>query len=232
MSDAAIEALKREAGEAAAALVEPGMRLGLGTGSTVRYTIEAIGRKMARGELRDVVGVPTSEASDALARSLGIPLASLAELPRLDLCIDGADEVSPELDLIKGLGAALLREKIVAAASERLAIVVDEGKCVSRLGSRAPLPVAVLPFGWQSHLPFLTALGALPELRRDAAGAIVVTDDGLYLLDCRFADGIADPVALELALAMRPGIVESGLFLNMCERVFVAGAEGVTELRR
>ncbi|MCB0215629.1 MAG: ribose 5-phosphate isomerase A [Caldilineae bacterium] len=232
MSDPVVEAQKREAGEAAAALVESGMRIGLGTGSTVRYTIEAIGRKLTRGELHDVIGVPTSEASDRLARSLGIPLASLAELPRLDLCIDGADEVSPELDLIKGLGAALLREKIVAAASARLAIVIDAGKRVSRLGTRAPLPVAVLPFGWQSQLPFLAELGAVPELRRDASGEIVVTDDGLFLLDCRFAEGIDDPAALERALAMRPGIVECGLFLNMCERVFVAGDAGVTELRR
>ncbi len=232
MSTGDMEALKREAGEAAAEQVESGMRLGLGTGSTVRYTIEAIGRELAAGSLTDIVGVPTSEATAELAGRLKIPLATLAEQPRLDLCIDGADEVSPELDLIKGLGAALLREKIVAAASERLHIVVDEGKLVERLGSRAPLPVAVVPFGWQSQLPFLAGLGAEPELRRGVDGEIVVTDDGLYLLDCRFGDGIDDPERIEHSLAMQPGIVDCGLFLGRTERVFVAGERGLQVLRR
>lgn len=226
------EALKCAAGEAAAELVASGMRLGLGTGSTVRYTIEAIGRKLAAGELEDVVGVPTSLASENLAGSLGIPLAGLDRYPRLDLCIDGADEVSDSLDLIKGLGAALLREKIVAAASDRLVIVADAGKRVARLGSRSPLPVATLPFGWQSHLAFLRELGAEAVIRREASGAILISDDGLYLLDCHFAEGIADPASLDLALARRPGLMESGLFLGMAEIAFIAGEAGVETLRR
>jgi ribose 5-phosphate isomerase A len=226
------EALKRQAGEAAAELVRSGMRLGLGTGSTVRYSIEAIGRKLAAGELTDIVGVPTSLASERLASSLGIPLAGLEKYPRLDLCIDGDDEVTDSLDLIKGLGAALLREKIVAAASDRLVIVADASKRVSQLGSRSPLPVATLPFGWQSHLAVLRNWGAEPVIRRDQQGELLVSDDGLYLLDCHFEGGIADAKALDLALARRPGLVESGLFLAMTEMAFIAGEAGVETLRR
>lgn len=234
------ERLKRAAGEAAASEVTDGMALGLGTGSTVRYTIEAVARRLAEGDLRDIVGVATSRATTDLAARLGIRLVDLSDLARpdrleaelLDLTIDGADEVTPELDLIKGLGAALLREKIVAAASRRLVIVVDEGKRVERLGTHAPLPVAVVPFAWQLQQAACRALGARAELRLDAAGAPLVTDDGLYILDCHFPTGIESPAALEQALRERPGVVATGLFLGMTHSVFVAGGSGVYRMDR
>ncbi len=227
-----IEHLKHRAGEAAAALVETGMAVGLGTGSTVRYTIEAIGRRLAEGDLAGVVGVPTSLATERLARARGIPLVSLAERPLLDLTIDGADEVSSELDLIKGLGGALLREKIVAAAARRFVVVADGGKRVARLGTRAPLPVAVVPFGWQTHVEPLRTLGAAPRLRLDSAGNPLTTDDGLFVLDCRFPEGIDDPAGLEGVLCSRPGLVATGLFLGMAEVAFIAEVGGVARLDR
>lgn len=232
MSKAAIEALKRDAGVAAAAEVESGMRVGLGTGSTVRYTIENIGERIASGALTDIVGVPTSIASETLARACNIPLSTLEETPRLDLTIDGADEVDPQLDLIKGLGAALLREKIVAAASDRLIIVADDGKLVDKLGTKAPLPVAVVPFGWTSQRDFLTDLGVVPTRRKNSDGEVLISDDGLYILDCRFTDGIEDAAATERQLALRPGIVDCGLFLGMADAAYIAAAEGVNVLRR
>jgi ribose 5-phosphate isomerase A len=227
-----IDAAKRAAGEAAAALVAPGMRLGLGTGSTADWATRAIGRRMADGELRDLVAVPTSDRTAALAGALGIPLATLAEVPSLDLAIDGADEIDPSLDLIKGLGAALLREKIVADAAARFVVVADGGKRVARLGTRSPLPVAVIPFAWQTHLAAMRALGAEPTLRIGADGEAVVTDDGLLILDCAFPDGIADPAGIETALRARPGVVATGLFLGMADVAFIAEADGVREVRR
>jgi ribose 5-phosphate isomerase A len=232
MSKATIESLKRDAGVAAAAEVKSGMRVGLGTGSTVRYTIENIGERIRSGALQDIVGVPTSIASDKLARECGIPLSNLDETPRLHLTIDGADEVDPKLDLIKGLGAALLREKIVAAASDRLIIVADDGKLVEKLGTKAPLPVAVLPFGWTAQMDFLRELGAEPERRLVKDESVLVTDDGLFLLDSRFANGIDDAPAIERALALRPGIVECGLFLGMADAAYIAAPTGVEVLRR
>ena len=160
------------------------------------------------------------------SRRLGIPLATLEERPRVDLTIDGADEVDPELRLIKGLGAALLREKIVAAASRELVIVADESKVVDRLGTKAPLPVEVDPFGAAIQPEFLRSLGGEPVLRvRD--GAPVVTDGGNLIYDCRFPDGIADPEGLEVALALRPGVIDTGLFLGMATAVVIAGGGGV-----
>lgn len=221
---------KRAAGEAAAALVASGMRLGLGTGSTADEATRAIGRRLAAGELSDVVAVTTSRATEALAISLGIPCASLAEVPSLDLAIDGADEVGPGLDLVKGLGAALVREKIVAQAAERFVVVADAGKRVDRLGRRAPLPVAVLPFAWQTHLAAIRALGAEPALRLGPDGEAVVTDDGLLIVDARFPDGIADPPGIEAALRGRPGVVATGLFLGMADLALIAGPDGVDRL--
>lgn len=224
MSDT--EALKRAAAERAAEWIRDGMTLGLGTGSTVRHLLDVIAERRAAGEWRDVVGVPTSEDTAERARRAGIPLAGLDERPRVDLTIDGADEVDPQLRLIKGLGAALLREKIVAAASRQLVIVADESKVVERLGTRAALPVEVDPFGAAIQPEFLRALGADPVPRvRD--GAPVVTDGGNRIFDCRFADGIADPEALEARLALRPGIIDCGLFLGMATAVVIAGAGGV-----
>jgi ribose 5-phosphate isomerase A len=225
------EALKRAAAERAAEWIEDGITLGLGTGSTVRHLLDVIAERRAAGEWRGVVGVPTSEDTAARSRALGIPLATLDERPEIDLTIDGADEVDPALRLIKGLGAALLREKIVAAASRALVIVADESKVVERLGTRAPLPVEVDPFGAAIQPAFLRALGAEPVLRvRD--GAPVVTDGGNRIFDCRFPGGIDDPEALEARLALRPGIVESGLFLGMATAAVIAGADGVRVIGR
>jgi ribose 5-phosphate isomerase A len=223
----AAEALKRAAAEKAAEWIRDGMTLGLGTGSTVRHLLDVIAERRAAGEWRSVVGVPTSLDTERRAGALGIPLATLAERPRVDLTIDGADEVDPALRLIKGLGGALLREKIVAAASATLVIVADASKLVDRLGTRAPLPVEVDPFGEAIQPPFLRSLGCEPALRRTADGAPLVTDGGNHVFDCRFPDGIADPEALETALARRPGIMESGLFLGLATAAVIAGPQGV-----
>jgi ribose 5-phosphate isomerase A len=221
LDPAEVLAQKRDAAERAAALVRPGMVVGLGSGSTALLAVEAIARRLAAGSLSGVVGVPTSRATADLAQARGIPLTDLERHPVLDLTIDGADEVSPGGDLLKGAGGALLREKIVAQASRRLVIAVDETKRVDRLGRGHPLPVVVAVFGWTTHLAAVRALGAEPVLRRDAAGAPYLTDDGHAILDCRFADGIADPAAVERALKSRPGVVETGLFLGLSPEVIV-----------
>jgi ribose 5-phosphate isomerase A len=230
MSDA--EALKRRAAERAAEWIRDGITLGLGTGSTVRHLLDVIAERRAGGEWGGVVGVATSVDTERRARALGIPLATLAERPRIDLTIDGADEVDPQLRLIKGLGGALLREKIVAAASAELVIVADESKVVVRLGTKAPLPVEVDPFGEPVQPAFLRALGCEPVQRRGAEGAPFVTDGGNHVLDCRFAGGIDDPEGVERRLALRPGIVESGLFLGMATAAVIAGVDGVRVMRR
>ena len=232
MTLAAIESLKQQAGETAAGWAESGMVIGLGTGSTVRHAIAAIGRRLAEGALRDIRGVATSLATERQARELGIPLVDAADLPSIDLCIDGADEVDPNLDLIKGLGGALVREKLVAGSAVRFVVVADAGKRVSALGLRSPLPVAVLPFGWRSHLPFLAELGATVALRVGPDGSPQLSDDGLYHLDCHFPRGIDDPELLEMQLKLRPGIVDSGLFLGLATDAVIADENGVTVLRR
>lgn len=208
------------------ALVEDGMKLGLGTGSTARLVLEALAARRGRGELRRIVGVPTSTDTERHAQALGIPLSTLDQETRLDLTLDGADEVDPDLDLIKGLGGALLWEKIVAAATDRLVIVVDGSKLVERLGATAPLPVEVVPFGWRALLDPLRDLGARPELRVTEDGAPFSTDGGHYILDCAFPDGITDAERLEAALQRRPGVVETGLFLGMAAAVVVDEGEG------
>ena len=225
------DAAKRLAAEHAVALIENGMRLGLGTGSTARHVLDVIGERRGRGELDDILGVPTSKATEAYARKRGIPTGSLDDHPTLDLCIDGADEIDPALDLIKGLGGALLWEKIVASAAARLAIVADESKLVERLGQRAPLPVEVVPFGWTVQAHHIAALGCTVTLR-DAEGRPFVTDGSHYILDCHFDGGIEDAPGVEAALQARPGVVESGLFLGMATDVIVAGESGVRHLRR
>lgn len=217
------EARKRRAAERAVGFIESGMRVGLGTGSTARHVVDVLAEKLRTGALHDIVGVPTSRATEQHARASGVPLSKLDALPRLDLTIDGADEFDPHLDLIKGLGGALLWEKIVASASDRLVIVVDESKRVERLGTRAPLPVELVPFGWRTHLPFLESLGAVPTLRTRDDGAVFTTDGGHCIVDCRFAEGIADAHVLEDALDAHTGIVDSGLFLDMTTHVIVAG---------
>jgi ribose 5-phosphate isomerase A len=214
---------KRAAALQAVALVRSGMALGLGTGSTARFAVEEIGRRLRLGELKGIVGVPSSVATREQASALGIPLATLEERPTLDLTIDGADEVDPQGNLIKGLGDALLWEKIVAGASKKLVIVVHREKLVKRLGSTRPLPVEVVRFGWKTHEAAIRALGAVPTLKRSASGEPVRTDEGHYIIHCAFPGGIADAEAVERSLKRRPGVVETGLFLGFHPEVVVGG---------
>ena len=222
------DALKRAAAEAAVELVEDGMVVGLGSGSTAAFAIEALGRRHRQG-LR-FIGIPSSERTAALATSAGIPLTSFAEHRQVDLTIDGADEVERgTLNLIKGLGGALLREKIVAAASRRLAIIVDGSKLVDRLGTRAPVPVEVVAFGQEATRAALEVLGASARLRVSPAGKPFVTDGGNRILDCSFGP-ITDPARLEERIGRIVGVVESGLFIGRADPVFVADADGVHRL--
>ena len=222
------DALKRAAAEAAVELVGDGMVVGLGSGSTAAFAIEALGRRHRQG-LR-FIGIPSSERTAALATSAGIPLTSFAEHRQVDLTIDGADEVERgTLNLIKGLGGALLREKIVAAASRRLAIIVDGSKLVDRLGTRAPVPVEVVAFGQEATRAALEVLGASARLRVSPAGKPFVTDGGNRILDCSFGP-ITDPARLEERIGRIVGVVESGLFIGRADPVFVADADGVHRL--
>jgi ribose 5-phosphate isomerase A len=217
--------LKRASALRAIEEVEDGMVVGLGTGSTAAFVVEGLAVRVSGG-LR-VVGIPTSERTAAQARRLGIPISTFAEHQRLDLTIDGADEVQlGSLDLIKGLGGALLREKIVAAASERLIIVVDQEKLVERLGEHTPVPIEVTQFGWQATAVALAKLGCIAERRYTAGEQPYLTDGGNYILDCRFGP-IADPAAIERQIAMTVGVVESGLFVARTSGVVVAMTTGV-----
>jgi len=226
--DAGRDTQKRAAAEAAAALVEDGMVIGLGTGSTAYFAIEALIRRVREG-LR-ILAIPTSERSAAQAREGGIPLTGFAEHRRIDLTIDGADEIETgSLNLIKGLGGALLREKIVAAASERLVIVADARKLTDRLGGMAPVPVEIVPFGWETTAERLTHLGTEPVLRRGADGQAFHTDGGNLILDCRF-DPIADPAGLDQAIGRTIGVVETGLFIGMAWMALVAGDDGIQRM--
>jgi ribose 5-phosphate isomerase A len=217
--------LKRASALRAIEEVEDGMVVGLGTGSTAAFVVEGLAARVASG-LR-VVGIPTSERTATQARRLGIPISTFAEHQHLDLTIDGADEVQlGTLDLIKGLGGALLREKIVAAASERLIIVVDQEKLVERLGEHTPVPIEVTQFGWQVTAVALAKLGCAAERRYTAGEQPYLTDGGNYILDCRFGP-IADPAAIERQIAMTVGTVESGLFIARTSGVVVATTTGV-----
>lgn len=225
-----MDQLKQRAAVAAVARVPANSVIGLGSGSTAQFAIEELARRIHMGELAGVRGVPTSQATARLAQSMGVPLTTLDEEPNLLMTIDGADEVDPHLNLIKGLGGALLREKIVAAAAAQLLVIVDESKLVSRLGSRSLLPVEVLPFGWRTHLPFLAQFGGSPRLRLNRDGEPYHTDNGNYILDCRFPAGINEPETLAVALSTRPGIIEHGLFLGMASTVLVGTSGGVQVL--
>jgi ribose 5-phosphate isomerase A len=221
-------ALKRAAAEAAVELVEDGMVIGLGTGSTAAFAVEALARRHRQG--LHFLGIPTSERTAAQARAAGIPLTSFAQHRQIDLTIDGADEVERgTLNLIKGLGGALLREKIVAAASRRLAIVVDGSKLVDRLGTHSPVPAEVVAFGLEATQAALEVLGASARLRLSQAGDPFVTDNGNRILDCSFGS-IADPARLEERIRHIVGVVESGLFISRADPVFVADAGGVHRL--
>src|SRR5260221_2924564 len=227
-ADADRDALKRAAAEAAVELVDDGMIVGLGTGWTAAFAVDALARRHRQG-LR-FLGIPTSEQTAVQAREAGIPLTSFAEHQQIDLTIDGADEVERgTLNLIKGLGGALLREKIVAAASRRLAIIVDGAKLVDRLGARTPVPVEVLAFGLEATQASLEMLGASARLRLVPTGDPFVTDSANRILDCSFGP-IADPARLEERIGRVVGVVESGLFISRADPVFVADADGVHRL--
>lgn len=212
---------KKLAGEKAVQYVKDGMIVGLGTGSTVYWTIKKLGELVRDG--LDIRGIPTSKNTEELAIEEGIPLISLSEIGQLDITIDGADEVNPDLQLIKGGGGALLREKLIASISKRLVIVVDESKCVSRLG-RFPLPVEVTPFGVEITSKQLQVLGCTPKLRTEK-DIPYKTDNGNYILDCSFSS-ISEPIELTNKINMLPGVVENGLFVNMAEIIVVAKKDG------
>jgi ribose 5-phosphate isomerase A len=210
----------------ALSMVSDGMTVGLGSGSTATLFIQELILALRAGRLNNIVGVPTSCESERLAREGNIPVDDFSTHPTCDITIDGADEVTPSLDLIKGLGGALLREKIVAQNSRRLVIIVDESKCVSRLGTRSPLPVEVTQFGLGASDRFLRSIGATPVLRTNKDSTPFVTDNHHFILDCRFESGIADPVALVDRLAGRAGIVEHGLFVGIARTALIAGTDG------
>ena len=217
--------LKRAAAYRAIEYVEDGMVVGLGTGSTAYFVVEGLGERVKQG--LKITGIPTSERTATQARSLGIPLATFAEHQQIDLTIDGADEVERgSLNLIKGLGGALLREKIVAASSKRLVIVVDQEKLVDQLGDHTPVPVETVQFGWQATAARLTELGATPVLRHAHEDHPFITDGGNYTLDCRFGR-IADAKALEQRVISIVGVVDCGLFIGRASAVIVAAADGV-----
>jgi ribose 5-phosphate isomerase A len=218
------DTLKRAAAEHAVAEVVDGMVLGLGSGSTAAFAIAALAARVATG-LR-VVGIPTSEHSAALARRLGVRLSSFAEQRRIDLTIDGADRVERRtLTLIKGLGGALLREKIVASASDRMTVIIDETKLVERLDGRVELPVEIVAFGWETVVDRLAALRCEPRLRR-SGDAPFTTDGGNYIADCVF-DAIPDPAGLEARLSGVVGVVETGLFIGMASQIVIGRRTGV-----
>ena len=229
-----IEAQKRQAAGIAVDWVKPGMRLGLGTGSTAKHFVELLAERV-RGGLK-VVGVPTSETTRADAQRLGVPLTTLDETPELDMTVDGADEIGPGLDLIKGGGGALLREKIVAAASARMVVIADESKWVKMLG-RFPLPVEVMPFGLAATRRAIEAAAVAAgcpgrtTLRQGKDGHAFVTDGGHWILDAAL-ERISDPKSLADRLSTIPGVVEHGLFIGLAQAVILAGPAGIRVVER
>jgi len=222
---------KQQAAERAVEFVQSGMVVGLGTGSTAIFATRRIARLLQDGLLRDIVAIATSKAVWTEAVRLGIPMMS-EEMPHeIALSIDGADEVDPDLNLIKGGGGALLREKIVAQNGRRVIIVVDDSKLSDRLGTRHSLPVEVLHFGWRSQFRYLQSLGARVEVRHNADGSQFVTDSGNMILDCNFGP-LGEPLELANKLKTRAGIVEHGLFLGLATDLIIAGTDGIRHLTR
>jgi ribose 5-phosphate isomerase A len=222
---------KQLAGEAAIAELRSGQVVGLGTGSTADFFLQSLATALRDGRLRDIRGVPTSRQSERRAIELGIPLVGFDSVARIDVTVDGADEIGPDLSLIKGLGGALLREKIVAQNSDRLVIIADSSKLVPVLGSKGPLPVEVTAFGHEAQERFLRDLGATPRLRLSGPGKPFITDNGNYTFDCTFGR-IDDPAALETTLARRAGIVESGLFVGLAKLALIANGDRVERRER
>lgn len=225
------EQLKQQAASYAVGFIESGMVVGLGTGSTAAYAVKQIAKCLQAGDLKKIVAIPTSIRTEKLARELKIPLCGFDAQPEIDLTIDGADEVDEDLNLIKGGGGALLREKVVAQASRRNIIVVDESKLSSRLGARWALPVEVIPFAAKAEENFLKSMGARVTLRLDAQGQPYQTDQHNYILDANFGE-IANPNPLAAKLNERAGIVEHGLFLGLASDVIVAAQDEIRHLKR
>jgi ribose 5-phosphate isomerase A len=222
--------LKQQAAERAVDFLESGMVVGLGHGSTARFAVQRLAQKLRAGQLKEILGVPCSLQIEGEARRLGIPLTTLEDHPEIDVTIDGADEVDPQLNLIKGGGGALLREKIVAQASRREIIAVDSSKRSPALGTRCAVPVEVIPFGWRSQARFIESLGARVVLRRSEDGTVYRTDQGHFILDCHFGP-IAQPASWADRLSRRAGIVEHGLFLGLATDLIVASSQGIQHLR-
>ena len=223
--------LKRKAAVRAVEFIKSGMVIGLGTGSTANFAIKQIGENIQSGKLQNVVGIPSSERSEILARELNIPLAELENQPAIDLTIDGADEVDPDLNLIKGGGGALLREKIIAQASSRNIIIVDESKLSPRLGTRWALPIEVVPFACRTEQIFLESIGGSATLREGDGNSPYRTNQGNYILDADFGP-ITDPAGLVSRLNERAGIVEHGLFLGLATDIIVADKDDIRHLMR
>ena len=226
--------MKQAVAEAAVEQFRDGMIVGLGSGSTAALMIQGLGQRLASGQLKDIVGVTTSFQGEVLAAELGIPLRSLNAVDRIDLAIDGADEVDPAFQLIKGGGACHVQEKLVAARAERFVVVVDSTKLVQRLNLEFLLPVEVLPGAWRQVQQQLSAMSGKAELRmaQRKAGP-VVTDQGNLVLDVRFEGGISDPVGLERSINNLPGVLENGLFVNLADEVLVGEVnDGVAGVRR
>lgn len=237
MANQTIQELKIQAAARALEYVQDGMWLGLGSGSTATCFIDLLGEKLKSGAFQHIRAVPTSLATAHRAQSWGIPLFPLSHtnprgIPHLDLAVDGADEVDPDLNLIKGLGRALLREKVVEIHAQQFVVIVDESKIVPRLGSRGPLPVEIVQFEAEVHVNWLNSLGCRAEQWLEQDGSPVVTDNGNFLARCWFEGGISDAYDLAGRLASRPGIVEHGLFLDMTELVIVAGDQKVWTINK
>ena len=222
--------LKRLAAERAVSLIESGMVVGLGHGSTSLLAVHELAGRLKRGEVRDIVAIPCSPEIEAESRKLGIAITTLEEHPNIDLTVDGADEVDPQLNLIKGGGGALLREKIVAQASAREVIMVDESKLSPMLGTKWAVPVEVLEYGLRSQREFIESLGGQPKVRMSGDRPFRTASNNL-ILDCNFGP-IEDPASLATQLKQRTGIVEHGLFVGMATEVVVAGTAGVRVLKR
>lgn len=228
--------LKEQAARRALEYLDSGMLIGLGSGSTTDFFTDLLGEQLRLGRFKNIRAVPTSQKTAARARTVGIGLTSLSEAVKahpgapLDLTVDGADEVDPHFDLIKGLGRALLREKIIAVHTQQFIVIVDQSKLVSRLGIKGPLPVEIVTFEVEAHVSWLNSLGCRAELWLEQDGSPVTTDNGNYLALCHFEEGIPNSTELSHQLAERPGIIESGLFLGIARQVIVAGNEGVVVL--
>jgi len=220
---------KQRAAEAALKYLVSDMVVGLGTGSTAEYFLQALASQIKSGALKNIVGIPTSRQTERRAQHLGIPIGSFAQNARIAVTVDGADEVGPNLNLIKGMGGALLREKVVAQNSDKMVVIVDASKEVRQLGTKSALPVEVTQFGFETQDAFLRSLGCEPTLRRSADGTTFVTDNANYIYDCKFAR-IDDPRDLERTLKARAGVVEVGLFVGIAKAALIADETKVREI--